>query len=310
MNKNPVTPAELEKMEEVCELIVENKKSTSNIPAQQQDTQPGLEEEMCPHPISIHENYQGANKLNNKVVLITGGDSGIGRAIAYHCHAEGATIVFAYHNEHNDANETYEYIKQRGGNIAPPLDTDLSQFTECQRLVEYCIKQYGTVDILINNIAVQFYNEDITSIKPEQLSTIFATNFFSYFYLSQLCLPYLKEGNSIINSSSVTAYRGSSHLVDYSSTKGAIIAFTRSLAKQLYSRKIRVNAVAPGPVWTPLIPASFPQEAVKNFGSDTFLGRPAQPADIAPCYIFLASTESLFMTGQVLHPNGGEIINS
>ncbi len=274
------------------------------------ESQPGVEQHMHPRPISFYEDYQPSYKLEGKVVLITGGDSGIGRAIAYYCSAEGAKIAFSYYNEHDDADETYHYIKDKGAEIIEPMSADLSHYDACKKVVENCRKKYHSIDILINNIAIQYLEEDVQHISATQLQRVFSTNFFSYVYMSQLALPYLSEVNSIINSATVTAYRGSSHLIDYASSKGAIIAFTKSLAKNLLHDKIRVNAVAPGPVWTPLITSSFPEEKIRNFGSDTLYNQPAQPADIAPCYVFLASADSAFMTGQVLHPNGGEVLGN
>lgn len=270
---------------------------------------PGVQFNMIPSPISYYDTYSPSNKLNGKTVLITGGDSGIGRAIAYHCSAEGANIAFSYLNEHRDAEETYNHIKNTNncGDVMEPVSSNLTQFQQCQELVNLCHMKYGTIDILINNIATQTVHEDINDINTAELQQVFSTNVYSYIYMSQLVLPYLNEGDSIINTASVVAFRGSWHLVDYAATKGAIVSFTKSLAKNLIKQKIRVNAVAPGPVWTPLISSTFTEDDLKRFGANTIYGEPAQPADIAPCYIFLASSDSKFLTGQVLHPNGGDI---
>ena len=277
---------------------------------QQQSSQPGKQHLMTPKPVSIYDNYCAAGKLKDKTVLITGGDSGIGRAVAFHCAAEGAKVMFSYFDEDRDAQTTKDEILSRWQTPVESLKIDLSCSKNCEQLVKKCIDAFGTIDILINNIAIQYTSESITDIDQDQIQKIFSTNFFSYFFMSKYALSHLKKGSSIINTASVTAYRGSDHLLDYSATKGAIISFTRSLAKQLKKSQIRVNAVAPGPVWTPLIPASFSKEEIAEFGKDTLTGKPAQPADIAPCYIFLAGQDSVFITGQTLHPNGGDIINT
>lgn len=298
---------EVEEIESICHAVM-NEKQRPN-PPQHQNTQPGLETEMVPPPQAINFAYQGANKLKDKVVLITGGDSGIGHAVGYLCAVEGAKVAFVYLNEDEDAMRAQEDITSVGAEVLA-IKQDLRLKENCEKTVKQCIDHFKKIDVLINNAAVQYTTDQLEEISEQQLENTFLTNIFSYFYMSQCALPYLKKQcGCIVNSTSVTAYRGSGHLVDYSATKGAIVSFTRSLAKQLEKDHIRVNAVAPGPVWTPLIPASFSSEHVSEFGNKTLYSQPAQPADIAPCYIFLACNDSRFMTGQVLHPNGGEIIN-
>jgi len=277
-------------------------------PPQHQSKQPGLESEMSPRPESIRSEYRGSGKLKNKVALITGGDSGIGRAVAL-CYAkEGADVFISYLNEHSDAKETKHRIEQ-SGQRCELLPGDISQEKFCKTLAEKAIAEFGQVDILVNNAAVQFPQKRIEDISAEQLLKTFSTNIFSFFYLTGFILPHMKSGSVIINTTSVTAYRGSADLLDYSSTKGAIVAFTRSLSQSLMDKGIRVNAVAPGPIWTPLIPASFDAEKVANFGDNVPMHRAGQPDEVAPCYVFLACNDSSYMSGQVLHPNGGEIIN-
>lgn len=278
------------------------------LPPQHQSKQPGIEKEMTPRPESIRSNYQGSGKLAGKVALITGGDSGIGRGVAL-CYAkEGADVFISYLDEHEDAKETKNRIEEVGQRCEI-LAGDVSEEDFCQKLVHTVLNEFGQLDILVNNAAVQFPQNSIEDISSEQLLKTFSTNIFSFFYLTRFALPHLKKGSVIINTTSVTAYRGSPHLVDYASTKGAIVAFTRSLSNALMEKEIRVNAVAPGPIWTPLIPSSFDAEQVSEFGENVPMKRPGQPEEIAPCYVFLASSDSSYMSGQVLHPNGGEIIN-
>lgn len=277
-------------------------------PAQTQDRQPGIESEMIPRPSYEGDPASDSGKLKGKKALITGGDSGIGRAVAVAFAREGADVAIAYLDEQSDAEETKAAV-ERLNKTCLLLPGDLSQETHCRNLVERTWKELGGLDIVVNNAAVQFPKESLEEISPEQLERTFRINIFAYFYVTQAALRYLKEGSSIINTTSVTAYRGSSHLIDYAATKGAIVSFTRSLASALAEKKIRVNGVAPGPIWTPLIPASFPPDHVAEFGSDVPLKRAGQPEEVAPCYVFLASEDASYMTGQVLHPNGGEIVN-
>lgn len=277
-------------------------------PPQHQDRQPGIEQEMQPHPQYIRPDYRPSGKLEGKVALITGGDSGIGRAVAIAFAMEGAHVAIQYLDEDIDAEETRDEV-QKFGRQCLILPGDLSGRAFCAQIVEDTVAKFGRLDILVNNAAEQFPADSLDKIAEDQLESTFRINCFSMFYVTQSALKHLKPGSSIINSASVTAYRGSAHLLDYSATKGAIVAFTRSLSQQLIKQGIYVNAVAPGPVWTPLIPATFPPEEVAQFGTHVPMGRPAQPSEIAPCYVFLASDDTSYMTGQVLHPNGGEMIN-
>lgn len=275
----------------------------------QQQTPPGSEAAMHPPPMAEDSEYKPAGKLLGKVALITGGDSGIGRATAIIFAKEGADVVISYLQEHEDALKTRQSVEKEGRRCIT-LDGDVGNEAFCQRCVERAVQEFGRLDILVNNAAQQFPQESIEGITEEQLLRTFRSNIFSQFFMAKAALKYLKEGAAIINTASVTAYRGSPKLLDYSATKGAIVAFTRSLSQALAEKKIRVNAVAPGPIWTPLIPSTFPAAKVEKFGADTALGRAGQPAEVAPCFVFLASSDSSYMTGQVLHPNGGEIVNA
>ena len=277
-------------------------------PPQHQDDQPGMEYKMKPRPLADDESYRGSGKLRGKVALITGGDSGIGRAVAIAFAKEGADISIVYFDEHKDAEETKSQVEEYGAScILMVGDIGIEEF--CRNVVEQTVQKLNRLDILVNNAAVQYPQKSIADITAEQLEKTFRTNIFAMFYLVKAALPYLKEGSAIINTTSVTAYRGSPNLLDYSSTKGAIVSFTRSLAHMLVEKKIRVNAVAPGPIWTPLIPATFPANKVSKFGSDVPMGRAGEPEEVAPSYVFLASDDAAYITGQVLHPNGGEIVN-
>lgn len=263
---------------------------------------------MRPRPWTVLPDYRGSGKLAGKAALITGGDSGIGRAIAILFAKEGADVALTYLNEHRDAKETQKLVEKEGRRCLR-IPGDIGNEAHCRRAIEETVKQFRRLDILVNNAAEQHPLEDISELTAKQLERTFRTNLFAQFFFVKAALKHLKQGAAIINTSSVTAYRGSPQLLDYSATKGGIIAFTRSLAKGLAERQIRVNAVAPGPIWTPLIPSTFPQQKVKNFGADVPLKRPGEPMEVAPCYVFLASSDSNYMTGQVLHPNGGEIVN-
>jgi NAD(P)-dependent dehydrogenase (short-subunit alcohol dehydrogenase family) len=279
------------------------------IKGQTQEKQPGLESKMNPEPIYDDDNYQGSGKLKGKVAVITGGDSGIGRAVAVAYAKEGANVAIVYLDEHEDAEKTVKLVERYGGKTSK-IATDISDEKNCKKVVEQVIAELGQINILVNNAGKQFPTQDFQKITPDQLQKTFSTNIFSMFYLTQAALPHLTKGDAIINTSSVTAYRGSPHLIDYSATKGAITSFTRSLALNLIEKGIRVNAVAPGPIWTPLIPATFSKEEVKKHGADTPIGRRGQPAEMAAAYVFLASSDSSYMVGQTIHADGGDFVTS
>ena len=274
------------------------------LPPQVQDHQPGHETEMNPRP-DYEPRYPGSGRLKSKVALITGGDSGIGRATAVLFAREGADLAILYLNESEDAQETKRLIEREGGSCLT-VAGDVGDPDFCRSAVDQVIKRFGRLDVLINNAAEQHPKDEIEEISPEQIERTFRTNIYGYFYITQAAMPHLKKGAAIINTTSVTAYRGSSHLLDYSATKGAIVAFTRSLAQKLAGEGIRVNGVAPGPIWTPLIPSTFSAEEVKQFGAKTPMKRPGQPNEVAPAYLFLACEDSSYVSGSVLHPNGGE----
>ncbi len=277
-------------------------------PPQHQDRRPGLESEMTPRPQAVDRSYRGSGKLQDRVALITGGDSGIGRAVAILYAREGADVAIVYLNEHGDAEETKRLVEAEGCRcILIPGDIGSEAF--CCQAVEQTVSELGRLDILVNNAAEQHPQDSIEQITEQQLERTFRTNIFSFFFLTKAALPHLKPGSAIINTTSVTAYKGSPQLLDYSATKGAIVAFTRSLSKSLIEKGIRVNGVAPGPIWTPLIPSTFPEEKVEQFGADVPMKRAGQPEEVANCYVFLASDDSSYIAGQVLHPNGGEVVN-
>ena len=276
-------------------------------PPQHQECQPGLEYIMMPRPISNNPYSRGSGKLQGKVAIITGGDSGIGRAIAYAFAKEGADIVIVYLNEKQDAQYTKARIEELGRRCII-IEGDLKNEKCSKFVVDNTINSFGKIDILINNCAVQFPQNSILDITSAQLINTFESNFYSYFYLTKATLPHLMANSSIINTASITAFAGKKDLIDYSSTKGAIVSFTRSLSLSLADMKIRVNAVAPGPVWTPLIPSSFSEQQVEIFGTDVPLKRAGEPFEIAPAYLYLASDDSRYVTGQVIHVNGGTIV--
>lgn len=277
----------------------------------QTQSPPGDESKMDPRPKFKRREYRGSGKLTGKVALITGGDSGIGRATAVLFAREGADVVINYLSEDKDAEETARAVEKEG-RTALLVRGDIGDQKFCKSLVARAVDRFGGLDTLVNNAAEQHPQKTIDDIDEDQLVRTFRTNIFSMFFLTRAALPHLRErpGATIINTTSVTAYRGSPELLDYSATKGAIVAFTRSLAQSLARDKIRVNAVAPGPIWTPLIPSTFPPEKVERFGSDVPLGRAGEPEEVATCFVFLASDDSSYITGQVIHPNGGEIINA
>lgn len=278
-------------------------------PPQHQSRQPGRTAPMNPPPQDRMENYQTNGKLQGKFALITGGDSGIGRATAIGYAKEGADIAIVYLEETQDAECTKKLVEQEGSRCLL-IQGDIGDEAFCKRAVERTVKDLGGLNILVNNAAEQHQQTRLEDITSEQMEKTFRTNLFAQFYLAKAALKHMKEGDCIINTASITAYKGNKELIDYASTKGAIVAFTRSLSQSLVEKGIRVNAVAPGPIWTPLIPASFDDEKVAEFGSDTPMKRAGQPDEVAPCFIFLASQDASYMTGQVLHPNGGTMVAS
>jgi NAD(P)-dependent dehydrogenase (short-subunit alcohol dehydrogenase family) len=286
-------------------------KRPDSIPGQEQGHQPGLESDMDPRP-DFTGNLAGvAQKLKGKTALITGGDSGIGRAVAVAYAKEGADVAIVYLEEDSDAKETKEYVEKEGGNCLL-IPGDVADEDFCRKAVQKTIEEFGKLDILVNNAGEQHPQDTIEDISKEQLTRTFSTNIFSMFYLTKEALKHMEEGGSIINTSSITAYQGMPKLIDYSATKGAITTFTRSLSQSLLDRKIRVNAVAPGPIWTPLIPSSFSKDTVEGFGEDSVpvpMKRPGQPAELAGSYVFLATEDASYITGQMIHVNGGTIVN-
>jgi NAD(P)-dependent dehydrogenase (short-subunit alcohol dehydrogenase family) len=284
------------------------KQPTTKFPPQHQNEQPGVESEMSPQPLSMDSAYKGSGKLNNKIAIITGGDSGIGKAVAIYFAKEGSDVVIVYLNEQQDAEETKKLVEAEGRKCLL-LAGDIGDEAFSQEIVTKTIEQFGKINILVNNAAEQHPQKSLLDITTQQLEKTFRTNIFGYFYLTKAVLPHLHKGSTIINTASITAYEGHEELIDYSATKGAIVSFTRSLAKSLAPQGIRVNGVAPGPIWTPLIPSTFTAEKVVNFGTDTPIGRAGQPFELAPGYVYLASEDSSYVSGQILHINGGKIIN-
>lgn len=283
-------------------------KQNNEFPPQHQNHQPGTETEMHPVPISVDPNYKGSGKLKNKVALITGGDSGIGKAVAIYFAKEGADVSIVYLEENKDAQETKKAVEAEGQQCLL-IAGDIGDESFCKDCTNQTLEKFGKIDILVNNAAEQHPQKSLLDISAEQLEKTFRTNIFSMFYLTQAVLPHLKKGSSIITTSSITAYKGHEQLIDYSSTKGAIVSFTRSLAMSLAKQGIRVNSVAPGPIWTPLIPSTFTADQVKSFGSTTPMGRAGQPFELAPAYVYLASDDSTYVSGQTIHINGGTILN-
>jgi len=282
--------------------------SKQTLPPQHQNQQPGIESKMNPKPEFEKTKYKAADKLLDKVALITGGDSGIGRAVAVTYAKEGADVAVVYLNEHQDAEETKRQVEQEGRKCIL-IAGDIGDVSFAKKAVEQTVKELGKLDIVVNNAAEQHPQQNIEDITPEQLERTFRTNIFGMFYLTQAAMPHLKKGSSIINTTSITAYRGNPTLIDYSSTKGAITSFTRSLSMNVVEKGIRVNAVAPGPIWTPLIPSTFDAQKVSEFGSTQPMKRPGQPEELAPAYVYLASDDSSYVSGQVMHINGGEVVN-
>lgn len=278
-------------------------------PPQQQDRQPGLTSEMTPKPQDEGREYKAAGKLKGKAAIVTGGDSGIGRATAIAFAKEGADVAIVYLDEHEDAEDTKKLIEQEGVRCLT-IAGDVGDDIFCRDAIDKTVKAFGRLDIVINNAGEQHPQDSIEDITAEQLERTFRTNIFSMFYLTKAAMKHLKPGASIVNTASVTAYRGNKQLLDYSSTKGAIVSFTRALSQSLAEKNIRVNAVAPGPIWTPLIPSTFDEKKVASFGQHTPLGRAGQPDEVATCFVFLASNDSSYITGETLHPNGGDWVGS
>jgi NAD(P)-dependent dehydrogenase (short-subunit alcohol dehydrogenase family) len=307
----------LKRFRKVGVKMPDNKSTYQNVPAstpagfpeQHQNEQPGSQKQMNPTPVTDNPAYRGSGKLQNKVAIITGGDSGIGQAVAAAFAKEGADIIVAFYNQQEDADTTVKMVEAAGRRCGL-VKCDLKEECSATQVVDTAMREFQHIDILVNNIAVQYPQNSLEDITAEQLTNTFATNIISYFYMTKAAMPNLKSGASIINTTSITAYKGSPTLIDYSATKGAIVSFTRSLSLSVAASGIRVNAVAPGPVWTPLIASSFSPQDVAKHGQDVPLGRSGQPFELAPTYVYLASEDSAYVTGQVLHVNGGVITDS
>jgi NAD(P)-dependent dehydrogenase (short-subunit alcohol dehydrogenase family) len=278
-------------------------------PAQHQEKQPGVESKMTPKPLSRNPWYRGTGKLKGKTALITGGDSGIGKAAAIAFAKEGADIAIIYLDEHSDVKETQAQVKDEGVRCLA-ISGDVGDESFCQEAVSKTVNELGGLDILVNNAGEQHPQDGIENITTEQLEKTFRTNIFSMFHMTKAALKHLSKGSTIINTASVTAYEGNEQLIDYSCTKGAIVTFTRTMAKSLVKNGIRVNGVAPGPIWTPLIPSTFSKQKVESFGTNTPMGRPGQPEELAASYVLLASDDSSYMTGQMIHINGGQFVTT
>lgn len=278
------------------------------LPKQQQDI-PGKESEMRPEPETIRDDYRGSGKLEGKVALITGGDSGIGRSTAVHFAREGAKVAIIYLSEDDDAQTTKEMVENEGAECLI-INGDIRDRSFCEQSVQKVLDKFGSINILVNNAAEQHPHDDFTTLDMDLMESTFKTNIFSMFYITKAVVKNMQDGDCIINTASIVAYQGRSALIDYSATKGAIVSFTRSLNMALANKDIRVNAVAPGPIWTPLIPSTFDEEHVAKFGKSTQMGRPGQPSEVGPAYVFLASKDASYISGQVIHVNGGEAVES
>ncbi|MEC0248312.1 SDR family oxidoreductase [Paenibacillus chitinolyticus] len=285
-----------------------NNEQKQTFPPQHQNNQPGIETQMTPQPQFEDSKYRPAGKLKCKVALITGGDSGIGRAVAVAYAQEGADVAIVYLSEHSDAEKTKSLVEQEGRKCLL-IPGDLGDESFCKKVIDQTVSGLGKLDILVNNAAEQHPQNSLEDITAEQLEKTFRTNIFSMFFLTKAALPHLKRGSAVINTASITAYKGNPTLIDYSSTKGAIVSFTRALSQSVIEKGIRVNGVAPGPIWTPLIPSTFTEDKVAAFGSDTPMQRAGQPEELAPSYVLLASDDSSYMSGQILHVNGGTVVN-
>ncbi len=285
-----------------------NEQNKQTLPPQHQNQQPGIESEMNPLPKYEPSDYMAAGKLKGKKVIITGGDSGIGRAVAVAFAKEGADLSIIYLNEHDDAKETKRQVEQEGRKCLL-IAGDIGDESFCKNAVNQTVQELGGLDILINNAAEQHPQQKLEDITSEQLERTFRTNIFGMFHMTKMAMPHLKSGSAIVNTASITAYKGNPTLIDYSSTKGAIVSFTRSLSMSIVEKGIRVNAVAPGPIWTPLIPSTFDAKKVSEFGATQPMKRPGQPEELAPAYVYLASNDSSYVSGQVIHVNGGEVVN-